>query len=273
MKPILFSLLLIISLFFSGAVCAQNWVPDGEIDRSSSHAFNKLNQALKKPGEVHMLIWNNQKKIDGKKLEMIGSLTGLQSLTFQNNNIHSLPGSFRNLDNLRVLFLDFNPLVPDSLFAILNGLTQLKYLSLTRAIDYLPPSLGGLKFLKKLDLGENGLTSIPPEIDNLRQLVGLNLAYNNLTSLPTMNHMDSLNFIYLSNNPNLDISSTFSVLKELPALKRVFLRDCGIKHLPADVSWMRDLEGIDFTGNPIPPAEIAALAAQFPMTKIIFQPE
>ena len=53
-----------------------------------------------------------------------------------------------------------------------------------RSLESLPPEVGRLTNLRRLDLGGNRLTSLPPEVGRLTNLQELDLGGNRLTSLP-----------------------------------------------------------------------------------------
>ena len=56
---------------------------------------------------------------------------------------------------------------------------------LSNELTLLPPEIGNLTNLQKLELEYNQLTSLPPEIGNLTNLQQLSVSDNQLTSLPS----------------------------------------------------------------------------------------
>jgi len=88
------------------------------------------------------------------------TLTSLQGLNLESNQLTSLPDAIGNLANLEWLHLDGNQLTS------------------------LPDAIGNLANLKLLYLQNNQLTSLPDAIGNLTNLKWLHLQNNQLTSLP-----------------------------------------------------------------------------------------
>ena len=64
-----------------------------------------------------------------------------------------------------------------------------------------PPALGQLPHLQRLDLSDNWLSSLPPELGQLDSLEELFLAENLLTTLPpTLEPFERLTILYLGYN-------------------------------------------------------------------------
>lgn len=69
-----------------------------------------------------------------------------------------------------------------------------------------PPEIGQLAKLKRLDLDNNKLTTIPSEIGQLTMLTVIRLDRNRLLTLPSeIKQLTRLENIYLESNPDLDI--------------------------------------------------------------------
>ncbi len=70
----------------------------------------------------------------------------------------------------------------------------------------MPPEIGRLSALKRLDLHNNQLTSLPPEIGLLSTLTVLDLTNNQLTSVPPeIGKLNALKELYLQGNPGLGL--------------------------------------------------------------------
>ena len=97
--------------------------------------------------------------------------------------IHTLPESIGNLDDLRKLYLEENniTILPDS-FSNLTALVQL-YISFNQLTE-LPENFGNLDNLYILDLGYNSINNLPDSFLDLSSLTYLWLFNNELSSLP-----------------------------------------------------------------------------------------
>ena len=97
--------------------------------------------------------------------------------------IHTIPESISNLDDLRKLYLEWNNIteLPES-FSELTALVQL-YISNNQLIS-LPENFGNLENLYILDLGYNQINSLPASFVNFNSLTYLWLFNNQLETLP-----------------------------------------------------------------------------------------
>ncbi len=113
----------------------------------------------------------------------------------------AFPKEILNLTALRGLFLKGNALreIPDEI----GNLTDLIELNIADNIDLgkLPPGIGNLRNLKKLDIRYCGLTDLPPQIGNLKNLEFLQMWGNYFVDLPyCITELTSLKELYLKNN-------------------------------------------------------------------------
>ena len=103
-------------------------------------------------------------------------------------------------------------------------------------ITYLPPEIGELRQLERLQLQNNSLAELPAEITNLRQLYFIGLDGNRFTDFPT-------------------------VLFQLPQLSTVSLMDNPLTRLPPEIGNLQELLELRLHANPLTalPAEITRL--------------
>jgi internalin A len=81
----------------------------------------------------------------------------------------------------------------------------------------LPPEIGQLVALQRLDLRHNDLIDLPPDIGCLNQLRWLYLGDNQLSSLPTeLGNLTSLQFLGLSDNPDFPLPPEILVKVDEP---------------------------------------------------------
>jgi Leucine-rich repeat (LRR) protein len=120
---------------------------------------------------------NNNLKSIPKEL---GLLTKLKKLGLLNNNINSMPEELSLLTNLISLNLRGNKLETVKI----NSLTNLARLDLQRNSLRDMPEIYLLTNLQRLYLNDNQLQYISPEISKLSNLDVLHLQYNNFVSMP-----------------------------------------------------------------------------------------
>ncbi|KAL4272770.1 hypothetical protein GQ457_13G030230 [Hibiscus cannabinus] len=135
------------------------------------------------------------------------NLANLKKLDLNNNHIESLQSSkddgknLQHLSRLEELNLDGN-LLNNSVFASLNGFSNLKSLHISG--NQLKGSLGlcGLKNLEVLDVSLNAIEGIFPHcFGNLTSLRKLDISYNQFSgNLTPLANLTSLEYISLSRN-------------------------------------------------------------------------
>uniref|UniRef100_T1J3Q9 LRRCT domain-containing protein n=1 Tax=Strigamia maritima TaxID=126957 RepID=T1J3Q9_STRMM len=169
-------------------------------------------------------------------------LSSLQELNLQGNRITFIPsGSFEKLHNLNVLNLSSNFIRSINQTAF-GGLNRLETLLLANnhisQIDY-DQSLSDLDSLQLLDLSNNLLTQIPT-LSTAANLSLLLLASNRIRSIQpdSLLHLTTLNFVDLSRNHLLDISSASATFGRLVNLQEIHL----------DVNLVRKVDENTFDG-------------------------
>jgi len=177
------------------------------------------------PSEVGNLINLKELSITGKGItsipEKLGKLTQLEKLSISSASANKLPESIGELKQLKNLYISGMT----KLTGIPAGIGQcvsLKELTCSSCGSDLsdgnpdfefviPPEIGNLSALKKLDLEYNSLKTVPGEIGNLRNLKKFELDGNPITFLPYS-------------------------LGELPRLKTLSLdEDAEIENIPAEL--------------------------------------
>ena len=92
-----------------------------------------------------------------------------------------------------------------------------------QGLTVLPPEIGQLKLLRKLELDGNQLTTLPPEIGQLRNLQGLLLLNNQLTALPPeIGQLQKLRELNLDSN---QLTALPPEIGQLQNLQQLVLRD------------------------------------------------
>lgn len=137
------------------------------------------------------------------------------------------------------------------------------------SLKFLPPEIGQLGSLQKLNLYKNELTSLPPEIGQLTNLQTLNLSHNELTMVsPQVSDLAHLQILNLSFN-QLTILPT--AIRQLTSLTILLLLGNQLTILPPEIGELKNLQWLDLSGNPLTtlPIEIGHLAE---LTRLDFTP-
>jgi len=99
----------------------------------------------------------------------------------------------------------------------------------------------------KLNLNNNGLTSLPPEIGQLTQLKKLILSFNQLTTLPSeFGKLTQLQELSLHDNQLMALPLEFGKLTQLTAL---WLQRNWLTALPPEIGKLTQLKGLDLSHN------------------------
>ncbi|WP_052435855.1 leucine-rich repeat domain-containing protein [Neochlamydia sp. EPS4] len=143
----------------------------------------------------------------------------------------------------------------------IGQLSQLQRLDLaSNRLTAIPAEIGQLSQLQRLDLAGNLLTSIPAEIWQLTKLQWLCLGYNLLTAIPAeMGQLSQLQALYLYCNQLTSIPAEIWQLSQLQSLNLARNRLTAIS---AEIGQLSQLQSLDLGGNPLTaiPAEIWQLS-------------
>lgn len=134
--------------------------------------------------------------------------------------------------------------------AIKNRATELNLsgssLDKRKLLD-LPPEIGNITTLTRLDLGYNNFTYIPKEIGNLINLITLILSQNKLTSLPPeIGELKNLDSLYLYRN---QLTTLPKEIGNLPKLRYLQLIDNQLNFLPDEFGNLKSLINLELKGN------------------------
>src|SRR5260370_11694430 len=103
----------------------------------------------------------------------------------------------------------------------------------------LPPEIGQLTYLQKLELNGNRLTELPAELGRLSSLQELALNENRLTHLPAeLGRLISLQVLSLFGNQMMQIPTE---LGQLASLQKLFLNENRLTELPAELEQLKSL--------------------------------
>ncbi|XP_078059880.1 uncharacterized protein LOC144485653 [Mustelus asterias] len=171
----------------------------------------------------------------------ISTLTQLQQLYLQDNNLQLLPFGFCQLHGLEILDLKENALIylPDDI----NCLVNLKHLYLSHNhLAFIPQSLRQCTNLCVLDISINclDLSLLHSFPDNLAEL---DLSDNRLDTLPPVVCQlgASLQLLYLRNTQLKNLSCCFS---DLTGIRLLDLSQNVLRYFPKQICGLRQLEAL-----------------------------
>lgn len=190
-----------------------------------------------------------------KNIRFLELFTDLKSLDLSGNLITDI-SILKNLTQLEVLDLSFNPEIADYSFLInLKKLTwlDLAYIDFINSRDYkfnskgIGPLLNDLKRIEYLDLEGNKLLDFDALfLKNLTELTSLNLTQNFLTDVSFLKNLKKITSLrlgwwvlggeYAKKGPNLDLS----FIKEINGLTSIQICDYCL----SDISFLKDMEGL-----------------------------
>ncbi|KAJ5070503.1 hypothetical protein M0811_10772 [Anaeramoeba ignava] len=194
----------------------------------------------------------------------LSSLTKLEYLFMDHNNISHVPSSIGALACLRILYMSSNKIqkLPDT-FCVLEKLEEISLSS--NLINVLPKDIGRLQNLSKLSLDNNNLRKLPESFSNLRNLSVLILSGNKFKNFPLvitkLKRLEILHIslCFLTTLPN-DIQN-LSHLIELDA-------SCNkLGSIPETLGKIQSLSVINLSGNLIQNLPADFFALDFPARK------
>lgn len=174
---------------------------------------------------IHELVLSDTNTIDINNLSKnLVKLKYLYCLSITDGNIKELPESFSKLESL--WFLKFNDMDPEFNYSLLfERISNLKinslYLTYNRYLKTLPSNVGSLKNLKTLSLISSSVSSLPPEIGELYSLEKLDVSETLLDTLPS-------SIVNLKNLNTLILLAEFKSLPQI-LLKLTWLRELQIR--------------------------------------------
>ncbi len=118
-----------------------------------------------------------------------------------------------------------------------------------KPVYYLPMEIGNLKYLRKLNLDDNKLTTLPNEIGQLENLEILTVQRNFIVELPvTMGNLKNLTVLNLSGNQLFSLPQAVFVWNNLEVLD---LSNNKLHELPSEIGGMQSLRYLYVQDNPL----------------------
>jgi len=130
----------------------------------------------------------------------------------------------------------------------IGNLTNLTRLNLTDSdLTELPPEIGKLANLTILNMKKNNLTKLPPEIGKLTNLKNFNLSENQLNELPAeIGKLTNLTSLDLSGN---NLTELLIEIGDMTSLTELYLNNCNLTKLPKEIGYLTDLTKLELRGN------------------------
>ena len=161
----------------------------------------------------------------------------------------------RNTTKLIVLIILFLFSFPNSLFAVVCDMKNLRELDLSQNnfIGQLPPCLNASNKLRVLDLSSNHLSgNLPSTFSSLESLEYLSLLDNNFTGLFSLNpltNLTKLKVFKLSSTSDMVRVETERSWQPKFKLDVVVLRFCSLEKIPSFLVYQKNLRLIDLSNN------------------------
>lgn len=161
----------------------------------------------------------------------------------------------------------------------------------------IPPEIGKLKNLVKLEINSNQLRNLPPELSKLKKLQYLDLTYsrymdmnraaeiyskchkltyliladNQIRQLPVhISRLKNLKYIDLSFNKGINLKQSISVLSKAGNIRVLILTDNNLSDIPGNITDLKNLKELHLEYNPLSEEVKNKLRELLPEVRIIF---
>ncbi len=106
--------------------------------------------------------------------------------------------------------------------------------------------------IENLNLSNEGLIDLPLKVQACKKLKSLKLNNNRITFLPNwFKELESLEELDISGNRNLNIHQAFSLISQLPNLKKLTANHCNMFYLPVSIRRAKTLKEVNLSDNHI----------------------
>jgi leucine-rich repeat protein SHOC2 len=211
--------------------------------------YNKFTRFPKELGNLknlkRVIIWYN-------KIEHIPSsiekLVNVEEINLEHNNLKRLPRELAHLKNLKKLNLRDNKLTENAMLPVYK--------------------ISSLTFL---DLQGNKIASIDADIAALKSLSDFSICDNPLTELPqVLSQLKSIEQLGLGDLHNLNWKNAFSIMADLPNLRRVGMYSMELAKMPDGFEKLQQVTTFWLTYNSFDYPEQNRIKAMIPNAKIEF---
>ncbi|CAN6832223.1 unnamed protein product [Brassica oleracea] len=186
--------------------------------------------------------------------------TNMEVLGLAKNNFSGLIPTklFTNTTKLIVLIILFFFSFPNSLFAVVCDMKNLRELDLSQNnfIGQLPPCLNASNKLRVLDLSSNHLSgNLPSTFSSVESLEYLSLLDNNFTGLFSLNPLTNLTKLKVfklsstSDMVRVETERSWEPKFKLDIDRPCVLRFCSLEKIPSFLVYQKNLRLIDLSNN------------------------
>jgi Leucine-rich repeat (LRR) protein len=286
------TLLLFFALIFH-CLPAQVVSPWETVAPAESFVYTDLKSAIKDASVCYRVELTGAEHFKDKKtLAKAGALNEVMGLKMVNNNLETIPSSFRNMPSLKYFYSSGNPF---NTFSDSMGMwSELRFIELVGTnFDTLPEGMYGCGKLQSITIASNKDTlhitkhisslgktlseiklyatrmdSLPVELTQMPKLKKLVFYKCGLNEIPfPLLQMTQLREVWLDSNSISVIPRNITSMKGLTYLS---LRGNRITHIPSTICFLQNLAVLDLRGNPIDPYEIKIAQELLPTCRILF---
>ena len=195
-----------------------------ELDSLEEISLN-FNQLRLNKADIRHLTQVKRILLGGNGIEKLPKNIGrlqCESMNMAKNKLHSLPKSFANLNQLKVLVFYEND------------------------FEEIPDVLVGFKNLRHLDFYKNHIKEIPDFVGNMENMQQLFLSFNQIEEIPdTLRNLKRLKYFYIHHN---ELHFLPEWITEMDSIERFGIGFNHLLNLP-DVSKMKSLKDFDCEHN------------------------
>jgi hypothetical protein len=195
-------------------------------------------------------------ELQGTLPPTLSTLTQLQRLELQYNNISGPLPSLNGLSSLEVLMLSNNQFsfIPSDFFAGMSSLLSFEIDNNPLSGWQIPESLRNATALQNFSANSANITGIIPEFisaDAFLGLTNLHLSFNNLEGgLPkSLAHSQIESFWVNGQRSEGKLSGTIDVVQNMTSLKEVWLHSNEFSGPLPDISGLKDLQSLSLRDN------------------------
>ncbi len=202
----------------------------------------------------------------------LSSSLRLNNIALMNNNLKELPEEINKLKFIEMIWLGKNPdLNLKTTLEKLSRNVRLKKMGHgSNYFSYIPEEINKLNKLELLWLNKNDFNFFP-DLTGLPKLNSLILSNCGIKEIPdTLRTYQSLEYLSLSGNPEINPVKLFDYLKDFSQLKTLELKNMEWVDYPEQIHKLKNLSSINLSGNNFNDKTKLMIENALPDTEVIF---